>query len=138
MTKLSESQERALRSSLFVIENRLRWIRDSLKEGNPAEQTILYRRRCDVDSDSKPRIIEMVTDMLDEINQMKERFELETKVIKLRAEISAALTEIWLILEELRPERLKAYGQLSESSKALIEPHVLSLLDKLDELRRLL
>jgi hypothetical protein len=69
---------------------------------------------------------------------MKEIFELETEDIKLRANILAALNEIWVILEELRPEKLTGYGQLSEFDKALIEPHAISLLNKLDELRQLL
>jgi hypothetical protein len=46
---------------------------------------------------------------------MKETVELETEDIKLRTAVSAALNEIWVILEYLRPERLKAYGQLPES-----------------------
>ncbi|MCW4047355.1 MAG: hypothetical protein NWE99_07330 [Candidatus Bathyarchaeota archaeon] len=138
MTKLSESQERALTSSLFVIESNLRWIEGVLKEGKPSEQTILYRRKDDVKPKLKPKIIDLISNMLSEIKRVKETFKLETEEIKLRAEISAALNEIWVILVDLEPDRLKAYGELSEDNKALIEPLVQSLLNKLDELRQLL
>jgi len=76
--------------------------------------------------------------MLNEIKLMKETFELEAREISLRSEILAALNEIWVILEELEPDRFKAYGELPESEKALIKPYVESLLNKYDELRQLL
>jgi hypothetical protein len=138
MTKLPENQERVLRSSLFVIENHLQRIKSALEDGNHTEQTIIYRRRDNLNSDSKPKIIGTITEMLNEIKQMKETFRLGTKEIQLRAEIYAKLTESWIILVDLRPERLKAYGQLLESDKALIEIHVISLLNKLDKLLNLL
>ena len=138
MTKLSEGHERRLTVSLFVIENDLRRIKGALKGGRQAERALFYRCIDNVNSDSKPRIIAVIGDMLNEIKKMKDIFELETEDTKLRADISAALDEIWVILEDLRPEKLTGYGQLSESDKALIEPHVLSLLNKLDELRQLL
>ena len=138
MTKLCESHERALSSSLHVIERNLQQIRASLSEDTPAEQTITYRRRDDVNSESKPRILEVITDMLDEIKQVKDVFELETDVRSHKAQITAALTEVWIILVELEPERLNAYGELSESTKALIEPHLQSLQNKLDEVNHLL
>jgi hypothetical protein len=137
MTKLSEGHKRRLTVSLFIIEKDLRRIKSALKGGHP-ERAIFYRCIDNVNSASKPRIIAAISDMLNEIKEMKEILELETEDIELRADISAALDEIWVILEELRPEKLKGYGQLSESDKALIEPHVISLLNKLDELRQLL
>jgi hypothetical protein len=136
--KLRESHERALGSSLWVIESNLQRIKASLSEGNSAEQTVTYRVRDNVDSESKPRILEVITDMLEEIRQMKDTFELKTEERSLKAEIAAALTEIWIILVDLEPERLNGYGELSESDKALIEPHLLSLQNKLDELNKLL
>lgn len=122
----------------MVIESNLQRIKASLSEGNSAEQTVTYRTRDNLDSEAKPRILEVIEDMLDEIKQMKETFRLGTKEIQLRAEIYAKLTESWIILVDLRPERLKAYGQLLESDKALIEIHVISLLNKLDKLLNLL
>ena len=68
----------------------------------------------------------------------KESSELETEETNLRAEILASLVEIWLILEELEPERLKGYGELSEYNKALIKSHITSLLNKYNNLHQLL
>jgi ribulose bisphosphate carboxylase small subunit len=63
MTKLRESHERALSSSLFVIEDNLQRIRTLLKEGNPSEQTITYHRVDNIDPKSKHRIINVIADM---------------------------------------------------------------------------
>jgi len=138
MTKLRESHERALRSSLIVIEDNLQRVRALLKEGNPTQQTITYHRLDNIDLISKPKMVDVIRDILNEIKQMKELFEIETEKINLRAEISAALDEVWIILADLEPERFKAYGELSDSDKALIEPHVVSLQNKLDKLNLLL
>ncbi|MCW3996133.1 MAG: hypothetical protein NWE98_08310 [Candidatus Bathyarchaeota archaeon] len=138
MTKLRESHERALRSSLYIIEENLQRIRNLLTEGNSTNQTITYRIVDNLDAESKPKIVNFIADMLDEIRQIKETFELETERINLRAEILAALDEVWIILVDLGPERLKAYGELLASEKALIEPHTMSLQDRLEMLRRLL
>ncbi|KUO40007.1 MAG: hypothetical protein APZ16_06955 [Candidatus Hadarchaeum yellowstonense] len=138
MTELiNEGIKRRLRVSLFIIEKDLRQIKDALKGGHP-EEAIFYRYVDNVNPASKPRIMAVIADMLNEIKEMREIFELETEEIELRAKILAALNEIWVILEELRPEKLKGYGRLPGSDKALIEPHVMSLLNKLEELHRLL
>ncbi len=123
MTKLRESHERALRSSLIVIEYNLQRVRTLLNEGNPTHRTITYRRADNLSQASKPIMVDLIDDILVEIRQMKEVFELKSEQINIRAEISAALDEIWIILVDLEPERLKAYGELSESEKGLIEPH---------------
>jgi hypothetical protein len=138
MTNVRESHERALGSSLLVIESNLQRIKASLSEGNSAEQTVTHRTRDNLDSEAKPRILEVIEDMLDEIKQMKETFELETEERSLKAEIAAALTEIWIILVDLEPDNLDAYGELSESDTALIEPNALSLMNKLDKFNKLL
>jgi len=136
--KLHESHERALMSGLFVIECDLQRMKASLRDYGSAEQAITYRVRDNVDHESKSKILKVITAMLEEIRQMKETFELEADERSLKAEIGAALTEIWTILVDLEPERLRGYGYLSESEKALIETHVSILLSKLDELVKLL
>jgi len=139
MTKLKESHERALRSSLIVVEDNLRRLRDLLKEANPPiEQAITFNRINNINPKSKLRMANVITDMLNEIKQMKELFDLRTEQIDLRAEISAALNEIWIILIDLVPERFKTYGELSESERASIEPHITLLLSQLDEINKVL
>jgi len=136
--KLNESHERALMSGLFVIEGDLQRVKASLGDYGSAEQVITYRVRDNVDHESKSKILKVITAMLEEIRRMKETFELEADERNLKAEIGAALTEIWIILVDFEPEKLRGYGYLSESEKALIETHVSILLSKLDELVKLL
>ena len=45
------------------------------------------------------------------------------------------MIEIWTILSDLRPEKLaKAYGRISDTDKKLLEPHILKLLETVDEI----
>ncbi|MCW4004023.1 MAG: hypothetical protein NWE95_08965 [Candidatus Bathyarchaeota archaeon] len=135
MTKLSESHERALSSSLYIIEDNLQRIKALLKQTGENEQTITYRRVGKISPESKCKALEAIVEMLNEIKQIKETFELETEKINLRAEISAALDEVWIILVDLAPDRLKAYGELSETEKALIASYASSLADKLKKIQ---
>ncbi len=137
MSKFRDSHQRALNSSLYVIEENLQRVIALLKN-DKNEQTITYKRINTLDSTLKVKMLKVIADMLNEIAQMKELFEVETEKINLKAEISAALDEIWIILVDLEPERFEAYGDLSEPEKALIEPHIKSLQSSLDQLNQLL
>jgi len=71
----------------------------------------------DIDPKTRKKIHDVVTSMLDEINQIKELFNLEPAEKSLRWAITSMLSEIWMILEDLRPEKIsRAYGQMSDDA----------------------
>jgi hypothetical protein len=134
---MNESHRRALGSSLLIIEKDLHMITEKLEQDNKDFGSILQSTTYDVDPQTKKKILNIATSMLDEIRQLKEKFKLERDEKSLSHWVYSTLIEIWIILEDLRPEKLKAYGQMSDIDKKLLEPNILKLLKMLDEIYRI-
>ena len=133
---MNENHRRALGSSLVIIERDLHTITEKLEQDSKDFGSILESSIYDVDPQTKKRVLNVAVSMLDEIRELKEKFKLERGDQSLSRWMSSVLTEIWIILEDLRPEKLaKAYGRISDIDKKLLEPHILKLLRMLDEIR---
>ncbi len=134
MQAISESHRESLRSSLLVAEKRLREIKRTIENPTGRQGTIMYVELDDVDASAKRKILRLVGMMLNEVGMMQNDFNLEVSEYNSRSSILAALSEMWVVLEEMTPDKLKAYGKVSERERALIGPRVSKLLKQLDEL----
>jgi hypothetical protein len=83
---------------------------------------ILYSIVDDVDPEKRSKILNRINLMFDEIKQMKEKFALEFETKSQRRSVIGHLNEIWILLEELMPKRMKNYGDLSLSDEVLLSP----------------
>lgn len=134
MSPISNSHKMAMETSLRLVEKHLRRMKEMLEQDGGVQEATLYRTRYDIKLAERPRMLKAVAAMLEEIKRMKTEFELDTKEETVGSHMLGLLTEVWIILEELRPDALKAFGHLSETSKRGIEPHVLKLLQSYYEL----
>jgi hypothetical protein len=133
---MNENHKRALGTSLRVIERHLNTISEELEKNDRNSNVILNSIMHDVDPHTKKKILTVTASMLEEIRQLKEIFKLEKHEASLRRLVYSTIIEIWIILEDLRPEKLaKAYGRISDTDKKLLEPHILKLLKMLNEIR---
>lgn len=123
---MNENHKRALASSLRVVERYLRTIHEDLIQGKDLDRT-LYRKVNNIDGETRREILGIVTSMLDEIGQIKEKFSLKTKEEPIRREVNSLFGDVWVILQELRPKGLDDYGKMPEIDKALLSPHVAAL-----------
>jgi len=128
---MNENHRRALRSYLYVVERDRHYIHSQLE--SHANNSVSYFTRNDIDPETKTRVLTMTKTMLDEIERTMEKFNLESKEESARRNILSVLSEIWAILEDTRPEKLKAYGSMSERDRELLTPHIQRLLRILDE-----
>ena len=132
---MDENHKRVLGSSLLVIERRLRQIGQDLQQSGEEADSVLQSTINDVDPETRRRIIDVVTSMLDEINQIKELFNLEVVHQSLRWHIIATLSEIWSILDDLKPDKVgRAFGQMSDDVQDAWRPHISRLSDMVDDL----
>jgi hypothetical protein len=135
---MDENHKRALRSGLIVVEKLLHEICDDLVQNGDHTTPILYAKINDVDPRSAKKLLNLTESMLDVVRQIKEKFDLGSNQESIRSLVYSRLSEIWTILEDLRPEKLKAYGQMSKADSELLRPYILRLLGMLDDIFRLL
>lgn len=138
MAIISEPHRNSLHSSLRLVERDLRRIKNELEQDNSKnERSVLYVREDDVDIYAKPKMLEIVKTMLEEVKEMKDKFGLGVDKEQISGEISSYLSEIWVLLEDMRARGLKAYGHVSEGEKTLIEPRVMKMLKELEEIEKI-
>jgi hypothetical protein len=135
---MDENHKRALRSGLIVVEKLLHEICNDLVQNGDHTTSILYAKINDVDPRSAKKLLNLTESMLDVVRQIKEKFDLGSNQESIRSLVYSRLSEIWTILEDLRPEKLKAYGQMSKADSELLRPYILRLLCMLDDIFRLL
>jgi len=131
---MDENHRRALMSGLIVVEKQLHEICSELAQNGNHSSSILYSRINNIDQRTAKRILNIVMSMLDEIRQVKEKFELESEEESVHTQVHSKLSEIWTILEDLIPEKLEAYGRMYKADKELLRPHILRLLSILNDI----
>jgi hypothetical protein len=138
-TQVSYSHRMALEASLRLVEKHLERIRGELERNRePVRESILYTTRYDIGDSARSEMLKAEAEMLEEIGRMKTEFGLQVQEDTVKRHIRGSLTEIWVTIEELRPQALKGHGRLSEAAKSQIESHVVRLLRYYDDLSRAL
>jgi hypothetical protein len=131
---MDENHKRVLSNSLLIIEKDLHNITVELKQARETRDTIFYSKVNDIDQMTAIRILGGAQSMLQEIKRIKGEAELETKEESIRKEVYNLIIEIWTLLEDLRPEKLDAYGTLSKRDKEHLRPHIQELLKMVDDM----
>ena len=112
LVTMKESNRNALRNSLIIIDAKLdRMI--SACQG--AARTPLPTGSRDHDHEHERRIAEIAGDMLGEVSAIREKYGLEKDERIARSDIRAALLDISILLDDLAPKRLSAYGELDRA-----------------------
>jgi uncharacterized protein YukE len=134
---MDENHKRVLGSSLQIIERRLRQISQDLQQASKGSDSVLQSTINDIDPETRIKMLDIAKSMLDEINQIKELFNLEAANKSLRWHIIATLSEIWNILDDLKPEKVsRAFGQMPDDVQEAWRPHTTRLSNMLDDLFR--
>ncbi|MCQ5377578.1 MAG: hypothetical protein NO516_05955 [Candidatus Methanomethylicia archaeon] len=101
-------------------------------------KSILNASVMDVDPDEAFRTSKVIERMLEELSLFKNRYDLEEKKTSVKASISSTLIEIEILLDDLMPERFKAYGNLDDQDKEYIIKKVTALRAMLNQIREIL
>ncbi len=126
---MDENHSRALLSSLRWIERNLLSTNQQF-ERRPASRSILFRKTYDLEGEQQEKVKACIKSMLDEIKQMAQEYHLSAREESLRAETRTRLGEIWVVLEELRPEKLEGFGEMSTGDRDTLAKHIGSLLNQ--------
>jgi len=73
--------------------------------------------RDDFTPQEKAINLTIIRSLLSEIRVAKDVFSLSAKETSLRKEVDAALVDVWITLDKLRPESLRNYGALNNEDE---------------------
>jgi hypothetical protein len=117
---MNESNKNALGRSLLIMEKRLDQIsfdleRERLNDGLGSEEG-------EIDIRETLQTSAIVASMLEEISALKRKYALKETKESTRASIIRMVIELDILLDDLMPERFKAYGDLdSQDAEYLIK-----------------
>ena len=125
---MNDNHLRILHVRLLLVEKCIRDIIDKLEYDTQNSIFIMYSFKS-IDYDRRTRLLGIINSMLDEINQMKKNFALESEELSVIRSIIGNLDEIWTTLEDTRPEKLsEGYGIMSKVDAELLRHGIVKLL----------
>jgi hypothetical protein len=117
-----------LANDLRFIERRLRRIIDTLELNTNDRSFLLYSIKSDIGLETKNRVLDTTKAMLNEIQLLKDKFELQEDVEHLKRRIDVLLDEIWTTIADTRPEKMLGYGKMSKRDEDSVSSYTLKLL----------
>lgn len=90
---------------------------------------ILYSVKDNVDSDLRLRIVKVSSLMIEQIQNMKQEFNLRSEEGEdsIKKIVLSNLNETWSSLKDLRVGNIHGYDQLSDEDKQLLSVHITKL-----------
>jgi hypothetical protein len=125
---LDDGAKLFLANDLRFIERRLRRIIDTLELNTHDRSFLLFSIKSDIGLKTKNRVLETTKAMLNEIQQVKDEFELKKDVEGLKRRIDVFLDEIWTTIADTRPEKMLGYGKMSRPEEDSMNSYTLKLL----------
>jgi hypothetical protein len=127
---MEQSVHIAIKSGLSVIE---KCLRDILQEVKPdsSKDWLLKVRHSDISEDIASKLAVKAEEMLKEIQGLQRRFDIGKDDESTRWHIISDLAQIWTILSDLSPDKLRGYGQMKLEEGELLTMH----LDKMNAMR---
>jgi len=121
----------AIKSGLSVIEKCLRDILQATKTDSESKNWLLKQRHSDINEAVASKLTVKAEEMLKEIQELQRMFEIGKDDESTRWHIISDLAQIWTILSDLSPDKLRGYGQMKPEESKLLTMH----LDKMNAMR---
>jgi hypothetical protein len=125
---LDDGTKLFLANDLRFIERRLRRIIEALELNTHDQSFLLFSIKSDIGLETKNRVLDTTKALLNEIQQLKEEFELKKDVEYLKRTIDVFLDEIWTTIADTRPEKMLGYGKMSKPDEDYTRSYILKLL----------
>lgn len=111
----------AIKGGLFVIEKCLRDILEETKNESKSGKWLLKVRHSDVSAHAAAQLTVKAEEMLKEIQELQNTFNIGKDTESARGRIISDLTQIWTILSELSPRKLLGYGRIQPEEDNFLE-----------------
>jgi hypothetical protein len=129
---MEQSVHVAIKSGLSVIEKCLRDILQTTKTRSESKNWLFKRRHYDLSEDVASELTVKAEEMLKEIQELQRMFDIGRDDESARWHIISNLDQIWTMLSDLSPDKLRGYGQMRPEDGKLLTMHV----DRMNALRK--
>ena len=121
---MEQSVQIAIKSGLSVIEKCLRDILQTTKTRSESKNWLFKRRHYDISEDVASELTVEAEEMLKEIQELQRMFVMGRDDESARWHIISNLAQIWTMLSDLSPDKLRGYGQMRPEDGKLLTIHV--------------
>jgi hypothetical protein len=129
---MEQSVHIAIKSGLSVIEKCLRDILQATKTRSESKNWLFKRRHYDLSEDVASELTVKAEEMLKEIQELQRMFEIGRDDESARWHIISDLAQIWTMLSDLSPDKLRGYGQMRPEDGKVLTMHV----DRMNAIRK--
>lgn len=134
--ELAESHRRVLGSGMSIVDSSVVRVLDLLDARN--SPAAIPPVEGSIPEDEKIEIKRRLLQLQDLIRLLVEKYDLEPSKKNLSRVLAAEVSQIWVILEDCRPGRMRGYGAMAESAADALEADVAKMLKIANWLRSLL
>ena len=127
---LHRNHERVIAAGLSTIERRVIDMIVELRQNLP--RPTLRSVGIDLNEASKTELYHVLMDLLSRIDVTRKAMELPIQDESLRWRLITGLAEIMTIAEDLKAERLNAYGQIADDDGKLVNGHIHTIVALID------
>jgi hypothetical protein len=129
---------RLLSIRLRLIEKRLFETKHLLESNVNDSHFILYSVKANVDSDLRERIFRVSSLMIEQIQKMKQEFNLQSEEEEdsVKKIVLSNLNEAWSSLKDMKEGKIHGRDQLSNRDKQLVNAHIIRLYSMIESIYR--
>ena len=126
---------RILQVRFQLIEFYLHTMLNKLRQDPEDTSFLLYSFKNDMDQETKIKIIKHINNILGDIDQLKEKFELKSEERSFVHSIMMDMVEISATLSDTKPERfVDDYGYIPFSEEKLLRHYILTMIHEMDNM----
>ena len=129
---MDESVASAVKSGLYITERNLNKIMQTF--AGPYERSLLRSTKNDIHPAIKSHMLIIIDSMFSEIAFLKKTFNLRKEEDSASWRVHSLISETWTILEDCMPQKLTAYGKMTETDADILNRHIGVLLKMNDQL----
>lgn len=131
---MNENHKRVMEVYLYNVECFLEQIRREARANEMVSDQVLISSSYDIDERTRDDLLQGIASMLNEIRSIKQQYGLKPQSESSKRRIEAALTEIWITINDLRPGSLENYGPLEVEEREEVDSMVARLLCTLEKM----
>jgi hypothetical protein len=129
---LNQYQAGRLQVTLYLVEQALDEICGYLRGQLPRGE--MYITVSDLTAEQQAEILKMIGEIKQRIAEIKNEFDLETRVNDVKKTIMGHLGSVWESLHNTRPRNLSGFGEVAPELFETLEPELLRIIGLVDSM----